>query len=279
MADRKLDLVMRYRHHGAVDHVAKIVSGQGWRAFESPLPVVVASLSRMSNSCFLDIGANSGFYALIAQQMGSHKIFAYEPVSYIAEALGMNATLTLKCPENRLPEKGFQIVRKAMGSKPGNTTIYLPPQGHGLLETSASLNPHFKAQHGATEDVEVTTIDHEYRTYGWSTKQAWMIKIDVESWEEEVIRGGMQFVDDARPIIICEILPLPGVTTSFFSSFCHRNNYDSYQLCHPRRVRKVTKENYFDNNAPTGDWNYLFIPADKSGDCLSLLRLSGLDVQ
>ena len=268
---------MRRKHRGAVDYVVEKIAREGWQAFEPPLPSVVTSLSRFEQSGFLDIGANSGFYALLAQQMGCREVFAYEPVSSIAEAMTINASLTLKGPVHKLRDAGFHIVRKAVGSAPGKTTIYLPPQDHGLLETSASLNSTFKEQHGAVEVVEVTTIDHEYQEHQWSTQRAWTVKIDVESWEEEVLRGATQFIQDARPVLICEILPRPGVQTACFTELCSRHHYSAFHLCSPNHVVAVDDGNFVRPSA-ANDWNYLFIPDDKIEKSLSALNQVGLSL-
>jgi hypothetical protein len=93
-----LNLTMKCKRWGAVDYVADSIRRRGWQSFEAPLPTVVAALARRKNSAFLDIGANSGFYALIARQLGCREVYAYEPVGYIADALITNAALTLNCP-------------------------------------------------------------------------------------------------------------------------------------------------------------------------------------
>lgn len=277
VADQRINLIMRRKHRGAVDYVVEKVAREGWQAFEPPLPSVVTSISRLEQSGFLDIGANSGFYALLAQQMGCREIFAYEPVSSIAQALTINASLTLKGPEHKLGGAGFHIVRKAVGSAPGKTTIYLPPQDHGLLETSASLNSTFKEQHGAVEEVEVTTIDNEYRKHQWSTQRAWTVKIDVESWEEEVLRGATQFIQEVRPVLICEILPRPGVQTACFTELCARHHYSAFHLCSPNLVVAVDDGNFVRPSA-NNDWNYLFVPDDKAARLLEALNQAGLSL-
>lgn len=270
-------LAMKRKHRGAVDYVADKIRRQGWQSFEPPLPTAVAALSRQEKSCFLDIGANSGFYALIAQQMGCRVIYAYEPVDYIAEAMSTNASLTLKCPIDKLNDAGFRVIRKAVGSTPGHTTIYLPPQDHGLLETSASLNSTFKDRHDLVQDVEVTTVDHEYREHAWSTELNWIVKIDVESWEEQVLRGAENFIQDTRPVLICEILPRPGVQTACFSGLCARHRYAAYHLCSPNNITLVADDNFV-RDATQGDWNYLFIAREKEDETLKVLTCAGLDV-
>jgi FkbM family methyltransferase len=182
-AGRNIEFVMRYKHRGSVDHVADSIRIRGWQAFEPPLPLLIAALVGQPNSRFLDIGANSGFYSLIARQLGSSEVFAYEPVDSIAEAMAVNATLTLNARRGTLNEAGLHIIRKAVGSKRGRARIYLPSQHHGLLETSASLNSSFKEKHDLIEEVDVTTIDHEYLHHGCSKELSWVVKVDVESWE------------------------------------------------------------------------------------------------
>lgn len=48
------------------DQVARALWSGGWDGFEPPLPSVVAATLRRWPGMFLDVGANSGLYSLIA---------------------------------------------------------------------------------------------------------------------------------------------------------------------------------------------------------------------
>ena len=56
---------------GGRDQVAMRLFTHGWESFEEPLPAFLASAVH-DGSVVLDVGANTGYYALLAASVGSH---------------------------------------------------------------------------------------------------------------------------------------------------------------------------------------------------------------
>lgn len=77
---------------------------------------------------------------------------AFEPVQEIADVLAANVALS------ELNER-VQLHRVAMGAQAGQQILHFPLANHGLLETSASLNPIFRLQHSQQRAVPVQTLD------------------------------------------------------------------------------------------------------------------------
>ena len=123
---------LRMLSMGGRDGVARKAACRGWRGFEAPLPALFAACLD-ERSVVLDIGANTGFYSLLAA--GFHpdvRVHAFEPVPDIAAILVENLKLNGFAPE------AVRVNRVAVGSENGETELYIPESQHGMVETSAS---------------------------------------------------------------------------------------------------------------------------------------------
>ena len=181
------------------DLVAMHMLNGGWTAFEAPMPLIVALWCRRLRPTFIDIGANTGFYSLLALSTGARTAHAFEPVAEIMEVLESNATMSEV--RDRLHTHAL-----ALSDSEGTTTLYLPTDEHGLVESSASLNREFRQRHSATRQVARARLDLVLPPAGWDGRPV-VIKIDVESHEPAVLRGAREWLLRARPAVICEILP------------------------------------------------------------------------
>lgn len=207
---------------GGRDQVVTAVNDNGWRGYEPPLPTVIAKICKGWNPVFIDVGANTGYYSLLAAVTGASRVYAFEPVPSIFQIFKSNIA------ESALDGK-ITTYDTGIGETEGSFTLYLPLDGHGLIETSASLNKDFRAQHSAQMEVAVTTLDAfgQAEEAGLAGQQV-LMKIDVETLEPEVIRGGGQFIEKYRPVIAIEILP--GSDVAFFEKFCAEYRYDHIWL-------------------------------------------------
>jgi len=183
--------VLRMQSCDGRDQIARIVWGRGWDGFERPLPFLFARLAQRSRTV-LDIGANTGFYSLLAGHAGA-TVLAFEPIPSIASILEGNLR------NNSL--SNVQVFRCAVSNAVGRATMFLPKADHGLIETGASLNREFQSEHNAEVDVEVCTVDQVS-----DGRQIDLIKIDVETLEEKVLSGARRTIVRCRPIISVEIL-------------------------------------------------------------------------
>ena len=238
---------------GGRDQVVAAVNQDGWRGYEPPLPTVIAKICKGWNPVFIDVGANTGYYSLLAVAAGASRVYAFEPVPSICQIFKGNIT------ESAMQGK-ITTYDTGIGETEGSFTLYLPLDGHGLIETSASLNKDFRAQHSAQLEVGVTTLNAFGRLEeaALAGKEV-LMKIDVETLEPEVIKGGYQFIEKYRPVIAIEILP--GSDVAFFEKFCVEQNYDHIWL-RPDQPLDVST-NGIETSLHMRD--HLLIPHEKAG--------------
>ncbi|MFI5101106.1 MAG: FkbM family methyltransferase [Actinomycetes bacterium] len=138
----------------------------------------------------LDIGSNTGHYAFLARVYTDRPVVAFEPapeLARVARALGTT---------NGLP---FPVEEVALSDQPGTATFYLSDGS----DSSSSLRSGFRP---STQQIEVRmeTLDGYVGRTG--TVPA-VLKIDTETTEPDVIRGGLHTLTEHRPWFICEVLP------------------------------------------------------------------------
>ena len=190
--------VVMHRRDGT-DQVARALSQQGWEGFEAPLPSAVVRIVRRWPGVLLDVGANTGFYSLIAVASGPEtRAIAYEPVPGIVELLRANLRL------NRATER-VTVEELAIGDRSGWATLHLPPpQPDGTIETSASLEPDFKEVIASSFEVRTSTLDDAWHDRG--EPAVTMVKVDVEGAEARVLRGAEAVMSSCRPVVSIEVL-------------------------------------------------------------------------
>ena len=145
----------------------------------------------------LDIGANSGVFALAAAAMGATQVHAFEPLPRVYEILRENFAA------NSFPS--VNAWQYAISDNPGEAELFDPG---GDAPTSASLSSQFSHSHFcdglSTIRVPVTSVDVFCAERGIG--QVDLIKIDVEGHEEFALRGMVQTVSRCRPVIVMEVL-------------------------------------------------------------------------
>lgn len=208
---------------GGRDQVVRKVSAEGWYAYEPPLPQLIAQLVAGGKTAFFDVGANTGYYSLLAASLGSPDVRAFEPIHQIAEVIRCNIVHTYGSLASNI-----KIYETALADHDGKARLFIPNPGHGLIETSSSLNPNFKESHHGEMMVEVERLDTHIANLPLSNELAAVVKIDVESFEPQVLRGAEQFIGRHRPFIIVEILPR--FDSSFYSYWLNKLGYQHYRL-------------------------------------------------
>jgi FkbM family methyltransferase len=241
------------------DQIANAFRSEGWRSFERPLPDVFARVAGGTDGVIVDVGANTGFYALLATAVASRApVVAFEPYPPAAAILRENVRLNFA--------RRIQVFPLALGREPGTASLHVPDPEHGLVETSASLNHEFRDE-GVTSavEVEVTTLDlamtHETAAVG-------LVKIDVESTEHDVLVGGETVIARDRPVIVLEVLPLGDLEG--LESFRDRHGYVDIRLRPDAAV--VGDHVHFDPDA----WNHVWAPKERLDVVLAACRASHL---
>lgn len=231
---------------GGRDQVAVEILQNGWKSYEAPMPAMISAWCEAFAPIFVDVGANTGFYSLLALASGAKFVHAFEPVDEIADILAANLSVSEMAPRAR-------IHRCAVGELCGEGTLYFPLNGHGLVETSASLSKEFRSEHSAQSSVAVVTLDAVLSKDDFKSSPV-ILKIDVQSRESEVLRGAGGVLSAVKPVIFAEILP--GNDPAGFVDLCKEHGYIHYRLSGDG----LLESEYFVASFEQRD--HLFLPAE-----------------
>lgn len=182
------------RAHGNVIENDIFWSGlfDGWEAESLKLWATLAEQSEV----ILDIGANSGVYAMVAQAVNtSATVVAFEPVERVYLQLLENAGLN---------GSKVRCVEAAVSDVSGSVTLFEPDVEHPY---AATLDPTVFGIHAGKDWVPVQVdgirLDDFLQDAQLSPD---LIKIDTEGHEPEVLRGLGSILATNRPALLLEVL-------------------------------------------------------------------------
>ena len=160
--------------------------------YERPLQSFIAG-HLAEGDVFYDIGANIGFFSLIAaRRVGTAgRVYAFEPVPENAAAISRSARLN-----------GFDavdVLNVAVGSTNGRTELMLARHIGGATLASVGPPPDLR---GAIE-VEIVTIDTLIAQRG--LRPPTLVKVDVEGAEIEALTGMAETIRTHRPTVLYEV--------------------------------------------------------------------------
>jgi FkbM family methyltransferase len=149
---------------------------------------------------FVDVGAHIGYFSLLASSLvgSAGRVYSFEPEQRNFDAL-LNH-LKINNAANVLP------LPWAAGSSVGIVDLYTDPEndgGHAIWDHARFHQP--EARKGITRrPVFCTTLDSLFGNASPSPFKA--VKIDVEGYEMEVLKGMQNLLATARiPIVIAEV--------------------------------------------------------------------------
>lgn len=224
------------------DRLALKLHRRGWLAWEpETLPVFVALLPAVCG--FIDIGANTGLFALLAARNDfSRRVLAFEP------AAAIHAMLVANVRANGL--SNLTAERLALSDRSGPVSFYVTRTGGGI-PLDSSLVWGFRDN---VEEVRVAAVtldgylaEHDF----WPVD---LLKIDVESAEMAVLRGARETLRQHRPAIICEILRR--ADTAGLHELLHPLGYRYYHLTPGGAIPKRRIE----PDVEQQHRNFLFLP-------------------
>ena len=140
-----------------------------------------------------DVGANIGFYTLIAARL-SKTVVAFEPLPVNIAAIRRNLDL------NEM--NNVTLVEGAVSDHEGRAELELHgEQTWAKLDTSADTE--FKRSNARVPSltVRLLTLDEQLNTL----RAPSLVKIDIEGAEVAALRGARRLLKDVRPIILCEL--------------------------------------------------------------------------
>ena len=150
----------------------------------------------------LDVGGHAGYIAVyLASLVGPDgRVFVFEP--------GQNNLPYLK--HNTKTKKNVTVVEKGVGSRNEARTFYiegLTGQNNSFISDFAVLETNKARAYAAEANVEETIVDVVTLDKFCSEEEIRpdFIKIDVEGFELEVLRGAASLLRDVRPVLMIEI--------------------------------------------------------------------------
>lgn len=211
---------------------------------------------------FIDVGANTGLYSILVGKLNPGiDIFAFEPhpqnFCRLKKNLELNGITRAK------------LFQSAVGALSKQENFYIP--ANTSVTDVSSFSQEFSERMAGTsfEAIDVRTITLDNQLLRKSLSQDILVKIDVEGFELEVIKGGLSFAEKCRPLIICEIF------TKYFKSgsnyrrelpkvyqleqLMRQLDYQTFQIKKDGFLEKISSLNY-----NTANNNVLFVPSENS---------------
>ncbi len=203
------------------DHTQRIIAMQGvWE----PHATRLLNYLLRPGSVFLDVGANWGYYSLLAAAAvgPTGQVHAFEPQPHIV------AVLQRTIQHNQLTQ--LTANQMAVGATEGTITMYLSPDGNSEL-ASAIASDRTSTTHPI--EVPLTTLDTYVATH--AVPHVAVVKVDVEGLEEAVLQGATTLLSgDDAPIVLCEISPTAlhnvGSTPARLLSYLARFGYHLFHM-------------------------------------------------
>jgi FkbM family methyltransferase len=140
----------------------------------------------------VDVGANVGSYSVLLCR-NSNRVFAFEPTSSSFQAL------------QNLAIKNVTLYNLALGGENGETEIVLPKISGKVDYALATLRPLGSSEFDDVEKylVKVAKFDDFVATIDFSRID--FVKIDVEGFELQVLRGMRHLLELKKPDLMIEI--------------------------------------------------------------------------
>jgi FkbM family methyltransferase len=150
----------------------------------------VKEKSKFENKCIIDAGAFIGDSALILSPLTSSNVYAFEPTSkyynYLLETIKLNNL------NNVVP------IQAALGAECGRIKINVADS------CSTVLTPNIEPE--GFEEIDLMTLDSFVEK---NKLEVGLIKVDIEGYEQEFLKGAENTIMKQRPTLIISIYHNP----------------------------------------------------------------------
>ncbi|WP_143036839.1 FkbM family methyltransferase [Aequorivita viscosa] len=233
-------------------YLTKLLFWEGYKSFE--YSEIFETLSKKAD-CFFDIGANIGYYSLLASKANpSLKIFAFEPATgpkyYLKKNISLNNLNNSIIPvEYALSKESHDIDFYEVKSSKYD---YLDKNLSGEHNTGTKT----KTRNFVKTTVKAISLVNFIKDK--NIQKIDLIKIDTEGTEVEILESGKEYIERFKPIVICETLF--NTTENLLTDFFTRIGYDFYN--HSKNGLKKVDTLY--RLQDDGIRNCFFVPKEKS---------------
>lgn len=137
-----------------------------------------------------DIGANIGLTAILFSSLAK-QAYAFEPSPSTFRILSENLG------RNRI--SNVEAINLGLGHNKESLTITFAQNNRSGGYVSDKIRP----ENGhVTEEIRIDTLDHFFSS---TAPAPTFLKIDVEGFEQNVLKGGIGFLQRARPVVVLEM--------------------------------------------------------------------------
>jgi FkbM family methyltransferase len=196
----------------------------------------------------IDVGANSGIYALLSKANNpSCEVVAFEPQKNIYEVM---------CANNKVNKFNIKCFMLALSDEDGEQNFYnygSDPFNSGNT-TAGSLNKEWRPDQQKFTSVTVCRLEPLLQKLNFGRID--LVKIDVETYEYQVLLGYGQLLFEHRPIILLEIQSseIGKNVVGLFDG----HDYRAFNIDESKGLRPMV-----DLNFSYSDKNYLLCPFEK----------------
>lgn len=139
---------------------------------------------------FVDVGAYTGLYTILAEQLGCGKVSSFEPNPAVYNRLVLNI-MANNCDDNIIT-----VYPYALSDKTHQTVMYVNP---AVLLTSGGSLEHSITRN--TKPVPIHSVEFDSIDFG----RVDMVKIDAEGHELSVLKGMVKTIENYSPYLILEV--------------------------------------------------------------------------
>ena len=203
---RRTTFIASRRPLAAPEFFAKVLPRQTHRRGGAPeaANALGALISTMGIDCLIDVGANQGQFARYARQLGYRgRIVSFEP---LAEAADRMEALAAADPL-------WEVHRMALGSETGVRLLHV--SGNSMSSSFLEIEPRTTAAEPVTSYVDETWVNVCRLDDVWQNlivgtpASAYMLKLDVQGSEWDVIEGATDCLDNMALVLMeCSLVPV-----------------------------------------------------------------------
>jgi len=176
-------------HSNLKDRILELDINAAWEEMESSF--ILDNLK--DGDVFVDVGANIGYFSMLAARQKAGKVLAIEPTPKTYDMLNINIKYNMFTDV-------VETFNFALGSEIHTAKLVpsLGPKSHMEYKTD---NIH---SHLSTIDVKVTTLDNLIKDNKEITRVDF-IKVDIEGAEYNFLLGARKTIEVFKPMILMEI--------------------------------------------------------------------------
>jgi FkbM family methyltransferase len=218
-----------------------------WKGFEGcheglSTQIWVSLIKQVKPVDVWDIGANSGTYGILAKSIWPEcSVSFFDPIPKAVEIINENLEL------NQFEANVFEV---ALGDFDGTGSIFFPAAKD--FETSVTVNRDMTPSHIPTSEILIQVLRAETLIDSCGLRPPQLIKLDVETFEVEVIKGFGRHLP-SYGIFLIEILSHQNA--SALHKYFQKENYSFYNIDDSAGTFRET-----DGLEKSDFYNYLIIP-------------------